>query len=140
MNTLLSSCQAQPFKGTRLKDPLRGSIIDSKERGQVGQTSRHLSEGTNIRTWDRNPDISREATNIGPWDTNPDIYCQTHRSMQVQPFDEKYALTIAKKDRATDWDRNTEWDRNTQWDRNTEWDRNTVIKVHILSHKSFVCE
>ena len=63
--------EVRNFAHTRLKDPLRGSIIDSKEGGQVGQTS---GEGTNIRTRDRNPDISIEGTNIRTWDTNPDIY------------------------------------------------------------------
>ena len=67
MNTLLSSCQAQPFKGTRLKDPLRGSIIDSKERGQVGQTSRHFKRG------DKHPDLGQKFGHFNRGDKHPDM-------------------------------------------------------------------
>ena len=40
---------------TRLKDPLRGSIINSKEMGEVGQKSGHFKRG------DKHPDMGQKS-------------------------------------------------------------------------------
>ena len=62
---------------TRLKDPLRGSIIDRRERGQVAQTSRH---GTEIRTFQKRGQTSGHGTQIRTFTNKkvvflPKIFC-----------------------------------------------------------------
>ena len=76
--------QIETFVLLALKDPLRGSIISSREeKGQVGHKSGHFmrgqtsGHGIQIRTWDTNPDMGHKSGHgiqIQTWDTNLDIY------------------------------------------------------------------